>query len=474
MEENKRSGMEELKSINRKYLIIKRALEDAKNTVQEKEKLLEEQNEELKLAEGIIVLGKRQNNKVKIQEAEKEKAVAKKKIEKIQKELKELKEDIVELNSEMKEIINSLKEKPELRQHIENCLEKKYKREISKSIKEKEELIKEQEKLIKEKEKTSKKVEKIEKLKELVKDHPHFKNNLTGLLQAKIDIEALKSKLSKLDLNVSSNIAERVKIKIEIEDKENKANRNKDLLMQYLKKRKIDISEKDIEELEGTIVKENGIIDINKTLNKNLKENKSKVEEYEKNIKSYEEKIKKKDKKIRIDEKSITHIQQQTEPLPLVNVAEPPIAIEPKLKWYQFFARAKRFISNWGKSYDEVIAMKEEREKEIAENIARMSRRGQEEQQQQPQLQEQQVPQQQQEQQVPPQVQPENKNDFYNSLKYEVVGDMMKIVSKENMRNAEKAIKAERRANAQTESVQNSETENSQNPETARQDEGAR
>ena len=50
----------------------------------------------------------------------------------------------------------------------------------------------------------------------------------------------------------------------------------------------------------------------------------------------------------------------------------------------------------------------------------------------------------------------------------------MKIVSKENMRNAEKAIKAERRANAQTESVQNSETENSQNPETARQDEEAR
>ncbi len=453
MEENKRSGMEELKSINRKYLIIKRALEDAKNTVQEKEKLLQEYEEELILTESLIIMAKRNDMKDIVKSREKKKVEEKKKIEKIQKELKELKEDIVELNSEMKEIINSLKEKPELRQHIENCLEKKYKREISKSIKEKEELIKEQEKLIKEKEKTSKKVEKLEKLKELVKNHPHFKNNLTGLLQAKIDIKELKSKLSKLDPNVPSNKAEIIKIKVEIEDKESKANKNKDLLMQYLKKRKIDISEKHIEELEGTIVKENGIIDINKTLNKNLKENKSKVEEYEKNIKSYEEKIKNKDKKIRIHEKSITHIQQQAEPLPLVNVAEPPIPIEPKLKWYQFFARAKRFISNWGKSYDEVTAKKEEREKEIAENIARMSRRGQEEQ---------------------PQVQPENKNDFYNSLKYEVVGDMMKIVSKENMRNAEKAIKAERRANAQTESVQNSETENSQNPETARQDEEAR
>ncbi len=119
----------------------------------------------------------------------------------------------------------------------------------------------------------TKKVEKVEKLKELIKNHPHLKNNLTGMLQAKLEIKELKVKLSKLDRKDPANKNEIDKIQKQIKEKESKENKNKGLMIKYFTSNKIDISEKDIKELEETIVQKNGVVDINKTLDKNIKEN---------------------------------------------------------------------------------------------------------------------------------------------------------------------------------------------------------
>lgn len=423
MEENKRSGMEELEIINRSYLRIKKTLENTKKLVEEKEKLLQEQEDELKLSEGIIVLGKRSNNIVRIEEAQKEKENAKKEIQKIQKELKEHREDIVELNSEMQGILNKLKENPELKQHIENCLATKYKREISKLVKEKKKLIKEQEKI-------SKKVEKVEKLKELIKNHPHLKNNLTGMLQAKLEIKELKVKLSKLDRKDPANKNEIDKIQKQIKEKESKENKNKGLMIKYFTSNKIDISEKDIKELEETIVQKNGVVDINKTLDKNIKENNAKIEMYEKKVKNL-------DKRIRINEKSITSIQGvviQQNIQPLENVAEPPIPIpeEPKLKWYQFIAKAKRLINNRRQKQEDRDYSPEAVSSRTENTQQRVIKESE---------------------------QSENKNDFYNSLKYEVVKDMMGIVSKETMKSAKANIREETNAQAQNAEVGRNQSE---------------
>lgn len=407
MEENKRSGMEELERINKKYLRIKNELATKKQSVEKMKNDLQEKEEDIKILDGVIIVKQRSGNNAELESAKAKKQEVQKEIKAIKENLEDIKEEVQELDEKIKGILEKLKENPELKQHIESSLAKRYERENKK-------LSKEKEKSEKDKEKEVKKLEKIEKIKDEIKNHPHLKNNLQGMLQAKVDMNKLNDELATLDENDSADATRISEIKKAIQSKAKKLDKNKNLMLDYFKKKKIDINEKDLKDLEGSIISKKGIADIDKTLFAKAKESNEKIAKYDKEIKRI-------DKKMKINEKSISNLgrgakvitqnNNQTVVNPSVSAPvsreniEPEEDEKPKLKWWQFTQRWKQFKENRNRKALPDAEEEKPEETEKNEDTAK------------------------------------EKNEFYNSLKYDVVKEMMSEMSKETYKNSKAQVK---------------------------------
>lgn len=296
-----RNAMKQLESINKKYLQMKAELQAKKPIIENKQKELEEKEEDLKVADAVIVLKKRKGLTAEVEKAKKDKENIKKEIKTIKEELENEKQNISKLTKGIEEILENLKENEELRKYIEECIAKRYKRENKELRRDK---MKEEEKRKKSIEGLEKAKNTLEKIKKIQEDS-FIKANLKRMFQAKQIVKELEEKLEKLDEKDPANKDEIEAIKAEIATKTERAERNKEAILGYFEKNKLDITETDLEEIEKTVMVYEGIVDIDATLSVRAQTYELVATKINDTIKKSDKKIRNYDKRIRINEKAI-------------------------------------------------------------------------------------------------------------------------------------------------------------------------
>lgn len=292
MEENNSLNLEKL---NSRYLALSNRLKTEKSIVKGLEDNLKTLKSDIKILDGNIEGAKRANDSAQLKRLEEDKKIVLEQIKRVEETAEIHKEDLTELKEKVDKVLDKVRENPEIKQHIDNVLAKRYDRQnkvISKKVQENE----------KKKEKESKKLKSIEKLQELVANHPTLNNNLKGILQNEAEIKKLLSEKHRLESKTNRTPAEDQKIADidnEVKNKTEKVDKNKNLMMDYIKKNKIEINEKDIDELtNNTVIGKDGQVSIDKTLKNAMKESR-------KNIQDIETEIGKQYKKFNINRQAI-------------------------------------------------------------------------------------------------------------------------------------------------------------------------
>lgn len=110
---------------------------------------------------------------------------------------------------------------------------------------------------------------KVTTLQNLIKAHPSLNNNIKGMLSASKRLKKLKAELGELDPNDETKIEKKNKEIVEVQDK---LNRNRESLEQYLSKNDVGLDINDIDEItsHGYRLNGNGEVDVEKTLNAQL------------------------------------------------------------------------------------------------------------------------------------------------------------------------------------------------------------
>ena len=371
----------DLETLNKEYVKFKSVLETASKEIESLESKANDLADDKIIWKGKLIEAKRNSNSVAEKQAEGE-------IKRIDTEIKAVQDDTYRKKEEMKLIqtkinvrIKQIKENPEMKKHLDEVMKKKYDRKLSKLEKGKEEAVE--------------KKGRLTDLKQLVTDHPAIGNNLKGILTATKEMKDLQAELDGMKMMVGKSNVYMYKDPARAKEIENtllpkaqaKIAKNKTPLMAYISKNGLNITEKDINELadKGFAVDGKGNLDLNATMNKN-------ISSLNRQIKGY-------DKSIRNHQIALENIVNKREPVtPRTTDSSTP----KKTKWFQFIQRFK----NWN-----------QRRKQQA------------------------LPE--PESHTPNPDPSTERNEFLDSLKYEVVQDVVKNMETDNLKEAKKERKSE-------------------------------
>lgn len=392
----------DIKAVNEEYLKLKSEL---KKTRKEVEKLEEDTNtlvEDRTIWNGKYVEAKRNKD------TNSEKTAADE-MDRIDKELKSVKEnaekkkdDLTKIQEKINERIKELKENSEMKKYLDEVMAKKYDRQINKIEKEKKEVVD--------------KKGRLSELKQLVTAHPVLENHLKAYMrevnEAKAEIKKLQSEyLDKKNPPTSTRRDEIVNKLIPAEKAKIADNKHKDELMNYITKYSLNIKEQDIVDLASNRFVEVGKdgakrIDLDATINREMKALDRRIKGYDKSIQNYQIAINDKgiEKSIKANTESKTDIAKDGE-VKTADTTE--VKSEEKPKWYQFIKRFK----NWNEKRKRK-ALPKTTEKKEEEPVADAKTEN-------------------------------RKNEFANSLKYEIVQDIVKQTQTNDLKVAKKERKTE-------------------------------
>lgn len=373
----------DLESLNKEYVQLKNELGNVSKDI-----LALETKANNLATDKIIWNGKLAESK-KIGNVANEK-IAQTELKRIDDKLKVVQDETIKKKDAMKRLqikvnirMDEIKENPEMKQHLNEVMQKKYSRKISKLEKEKDETIE--------------KRDRLKNLRQLVTEHPSLGNNLKGVLGAQKEITDLKKELDDMKIKVGTglvsyknpNRANEI-INTLLPQAKSKMLNNKTSLMAYISKNKLNITEKDIEELaeRGLSIDSKGKIDINTTMDKNIGTLNRQIKGYDKSIKNHQIAL----DSIEKEEQSLTNESSS-------------ISTQNKQKWYQVLVQR---VKNWyeGKSRQALPETK--------------------------------IP-----KQTPEVVKNNENNSFRESLKFDVVKDTVDKEVSENLKQAKEKRKEE-------------------------------
>ena len=216
----------------------------------------------------------------------------KKNIEIIEKEAKKQEAEVKKLQAKINEKIAELRQNPNMKEYMDEVLEKRYARKVKALNKEKDKEIEDSKEA---KKPLEEKKNKIYQIQALLAKHPSVANNIKGMANAKLEIAKFKDELYKIKDRKSPRAEELRKL---INDQKKKSDKNQDLLEKVLSKTTPRIMVEDVLiQLGNTVIRSNdGSLDIYKMYNKELKETESKITEIDrktnKRIKQIDKNIK--------------------------------------------------------------------------------------------------------------------------------------------------------------------------------------
>ena len=371
----------DLETLNKEYVQFKSNLEKARKEIESLESKANDLADDKIICQGKLVEAKRNKDSVAEKQAEGE-------LKRIDTEIKAVQDDTLRNKEEMELIlakinvkIKEIKENPEMKKHLDEVMSKKYDRKLSKLSKEKEEAVE--------------KKDRLTDLKQLVTDHPALCNNLKGILTATKEMKDLQAELDGMKMIVGTGKTSAYTyldparaneiINTLLPQAQAKLATNKPPLIAYISKNGLNITEQDIDELadKGFAVDSKGNIDLNATMNKSISSLNRQIKGYDKSIRNHQ-----------IALENIDNSRRTPEPT--------------TPKWYQFIQRFK----NWNERRKQQALPEPEPRTPDPDPI------------------------------TPPEPSTE-KNEFLNSLKYEIVQDVVKQMETDNLKEAKKERKSE-------------------------------
>lgn len=384
----------DLETLNKEYVQFKSDLEKARKEIESLESKANDLADDKIIWKGKLVEAKRNKDSVAEKQAEGE-------LKRIDTEIKAVQDDTLKKKEEMELIqakinvrIKEIKENPEMKKHLDEVMSKKYDRKLSKLENEKEEAVE--------------KKDRLTDLKQLVTDHPALGNNLKGILTATKEMKDLQAELDGMKMIVGTGETSAYTYKDPARANEiintllpqaqAKLTTNKTPLMAYISKNGLNITEQDIDELaeKGFAVDGKGNIDLNSTMNKSISSLNRQIKGYDKSIRNHQIALE------NIDNRSVPVTPRTPDP---ITPPEPTTSEKPK--WYQFIQRFK----NWNeRRKQQALPEPEPRTPDPEPSTPEPS---------------------------------SEKNEFLNSLKYEIVQDVVKQMETDNLKEAKKERKSE-------------------------------
>lgn len=373
----------DLEKMNGEYLKLKQDIEMIKRGIVSEENLIQDLT-----LEKIIWTGKKAEARKNFDDAAEKTAqdeldIIDGRIKQLQESVEKEKETIKEFQGKIDAKITEIKENPEMKKHLDTVLKKKYERKLAKVEKEKAELID--------------KKDKVEQIKQLTTEHPALANNLKGMISAYKTAENLKKELKSLEISVGNKIfaytnpvrANEIKTKL-LPDAESKMKTNKTHFMDYIQKNKLDITEKDVDELvEKGIVNKDGKVDLETTFVKRTSGLNRQIKGLDKSINDYTYAMGGAEKR-----------QQSPEQQGSAQEQEDDQDKEEKPKWFQFIKRFKAW-----------------RERRNQQELPEGTPKGQ------------------------AKKESGSKNEFADSLKYDIMQDVTKQMQQEKLKAAKEVRK---------------------------------
>lgn len=367
----------DLEKLNGEYLKLKQDIEIKKRVIV----AYEHRVQDLTLDKIIWTGKKAEARKNSDHDAEK---TAQDELNKIDEEIKQLQESVEQEKETIKEFqgkidakITEIKENPEMKKHLDTVLKKKYERKLAKVEKEKAELID--------------KKDKVEQIKQLTTEHPALANNLKGMISAYKTAENLKKELKSLEYSAGNGIiaytdptrANEIKTNL-LPDAESKMETNKTPFMEYIQKNKLDITEKDVNELvEKGAVNKDGKVDLETTFVKRTSGLNRQIKGLDKSINDYTYAMGGAEKRQQSPEQQGSAQEQEEKP-----------------KWFQFIKRFKAW-----------------RERRNQQELPEGTPKGQ------------------------AKKESGSKNEFADSLKYDIMKDVTKQMQQEKLKAAKEVRK---------------------------------
>ena len=367
----------DLEKLNGEYLKLKQDIEIKKGVIV----AYEHRVQDLTLDKIIWTGKKAEARKNSDHDAEK---TAQDELNKIDEEIKQLQESVEQEKETIKEFqgkidakITEIKENPEMKKHLDTVLKKKYERKLAKVEKEKAELID--------------KKDKVEQIKQLTTEHPALANNLKGMISAYKTAENLKKELKSLEYSAGNGIiaytdptrANEIKTNL-LPDAESKMETNKTHFMDYIQNNKLDITEKDVNELvEKGAVNKDGKVDLETTFVKRTSGLNRQIKGLDKSINDYTYAMGGAEKRQQSPEQQGSAQEQEEKP-----------------KWFQFIKRFKAW-----------------RERRNQQELPEGTPKGQ------------------------AKKESGSKNEFADSLKYDIMKDVTKQMQQEKLKAAKEVRK---------------------------------
>lgn len=229
--------MELDKNLNREYVQDKKALEKVKGmekTVKELQEKLKPINRAIEDAELTLKRAKEDKDKSLIKETEKKLEELKDKKFTEMRNVKEIQADLKRKKEAVDKHFEEIEKDPELKAYINSILEKQYNRELSKGLKEQEQLT---------------------TLQEAIKENPSLNKYLRGLVRTTEELDKVNEKLGKLDAIKDKKEIEKIKT-TDIPKLTGKKKANREAIEAIFEKNKIELSIEFIDSL----VKNNGFV----------------------------------------------------------------------------------------------------------------------------------------------------------------------------------------------------------------------
>lgn len=298
----------DLEKLNKTYEKAKTNIETKKREIEKLEKDLKTEMENIDIVKGAKIVAQRKNDTDAIKRADDAIKQHQENIKKIKEKAEDAKEEMQTFQEKVDKVVEEIKENPEMKEHLEQVLAKRYSREIKKTDKEIEELTKKKEENAKKLEEEDKKIENVDKVQKLVDEHPTMKNHMQGMLNASVTIQTLNDELATLDM---VNDKKRIKeIQKEMTVANKKLDTNRDALLAYASKNKLGITKETLENIANNAVVDKKTKEVNvkaslSNTKKTIQANKDKIA---KENKSYDKKIAGCNKQISHNEKAITKL----------------------------------------------------------------------------------------------------------------------------------------------------------------------
>ncbi len=391
----------ELEMINKSYTRLKANIEKMNQIIIGLENQLGNLEDDKIICKGKMLEAKKNGDVNAQKQAQNEIKKIDDEIEIIKSKASFLRDDIKLSKEKINEKMEQIKKDPEMKKHLEVVMAKKYGRKLEQLNKEKEEL--------------EGKRDRLPELEKLVNDHPSLGNDLKAILGVTKEVKDLKNELEKMtiigkgkvitykDPNRANDIMKNLLPNLQEQIK----NRKKPL-MNYINKKGLNITEKDIDDLadNGFIANAKGI-DLNKTMAKYKTKLNREIKGYDKSIKDYTVAldglpVKISNQSQQQNQNLQQQGQQQAQPQQNSQQQEQQqVQSQEEPKWYQFGKR----IKNW---------FEKRKQKSLPQGQTQVT------------------------------VEEEDKkNAFRNSLKYKVVQDLVENIEQHDLKEAKKERKSQ-------------------------------